>query len=221
LEAALAGATVVGVAGLIKDKAAVSSKLAATKVNVSATAKACARTDEEKQEFADTARFCLQAAGAANIVSSMHKFARHSPTPKNKPRSTESIATREAELAGTGLKVKVPVEEHGEMPSVSRKADGKGGTSKSQKPGQSITKERIQRTPQDVTNHFKELKKDPSWVPSKEDGKKVYKNRLTGEKRWPDLFHNEIECNNGNKSWVIDPVTGKVLDKKGHLLKAK
>ncbi|MDR0742457.1 MAG: hypothetical protein LBE98_03265 [Puniceicoccales bacterium] len=37
--AALAGAAVVGVAGLIKDKAAVSSKLTATKVNVPATAK--------------------------------------------------------------------------------------------------------------------------------------------------------------------------------------
>jgi hypothetical protein len=40
LEAALAGATIVGISELIKDKAAVSSKLAATKVNVSATAKA-------------------------------------------------------------------------------------------------------------------------------------------------------------------------------------
>jgi hypothetical protein len=39
LEAVLAGATIVGVSGLIKDKAAVSSKLAETKVNVSATAK--------------------------------------------------------------------------------------------------------------------------------------------------------------------------------------
>jgi hypothetical protein len=40
VEAALAGATVIGVAGLIKDKAAVSSKLQATKVNVSSSAKA-------------------------------------------------------------------------------------------------------------------------------------------------------------------------------------
>jgi hypothetical protein len=39
MEMALAGATAVGVAGLIKDKAAVSSKLAATKMNVPATAK--------------------------------------------------------------------------------------------------------------------------------------------------------------------------------------
>jgi hypothetical protein len=40
METALAGAAVVGVAGLIKDKAAVSSKLAVTKVNVSAAARA-------------------------------------------------------------------------------------------------------------------------------------------------------------------------------------
>jgi hypothetical protein len=39
VEAALAGATVIGVSGLIKDKAAISSKLAATKVNVSSSAK--------------------------------------------------------------------------------------------------------------------------------------------------------------------------------------
>jgi hypothetical protein len=40
VEAALAGATVIGVAGLIKDKAAVSSKLAATKVDIPTIAKA-------------------------------------------------------------------------------------------------------------------------------------------------------------------------------------
>jgi hypothetical protein len=40
VEATLAGAAVVGVAGLIKDKAELSNKLAATKVNVTATAKA-------------------------------------------------------------------------------------------------------------------------------------------------------------------------------------
>ncbi|MDR2779451.1 MAG: hypothetical protein LBB16_04205 [Puniceicoccales bacterium] len=32
-------------------------------------------------------------------------------------------------------------------------------------------------------------------------------------------LHKEIECNKGDKAWAIDPVTGKVLDKKGHLLK--
>jgi hypothetical protein len=74
-------------------------------------AKACARTDQEQQEFADTARFCVQTAGAANIVSSMGKFASRSPHPKSRRTPTESIAIRETELAGTGLKVKVPVEE--------------------------------------------------------------------------------------------------------------
>jgi hypothetical protein len=116
------------VTGMVLASRSKQGEAAANRVQdvLSNAAKACARTDEEKQEFADTARFCLQAAGAANIVSSMHKFARHSPTPKNKPRPTESIAVREAELAGTGLKVKVPVEEHGEMPSVSRKIETQG-----------------------------------------------------------------------------------------------
>jgi hypothetical protein len=40
VEATLAGAAVVGVAGLIKDKAAITNKLQATKINVSSTAKA-------------------------------------------------------------------------------------------------------------------------------------------------------------------------------------
>jgi hypothetical protein len=80
-------------------------------------------------------------------------------------------------------------------------------------------KEWIQRTPEDVKNHFEKLKGSADWVRSKEDGKQVYRNIHTGEKRWPDHLHNEIECNKGNKAWIIDPVTGKILDKEGHLLK--
>jgi hypothetical protein len=155
-------------------------------------------------------RICEQPSG---------KYTRHSPHPRH--RSAESIASRETELAGTGLRVKVPVEEHSEVPSVSRKADGKGGTPKTQKSEQSTIKERIQRTPQDVTNHFKELKKN-EWKVDQIHPKygKIYKNKSTGEKRWGDFLHNEIECNLNGKAWVIDPVTGRVLDKKGHLLKS-
>ncbi|MDR2776772.1 MAG: hypothetical protein LBB17_01865, partial [Puniceicoccales bacterium] len=91
---------------------------------LSNAAKACARTDQEEQEFVDTARFCVQTAGAANIVSSINKFTRHSPRPKNRRTPTESIAIRETELAGTGLRVKVPVEER--VPSVSRKMESQG-----------------------------------------------------------------------------------------------
>jgi hypothetical protein len=94
-----------------------------------------------------------------------------------------------------------------------RKADGKDHTPKVN----SAPKERIQRTKEDVINHFNELKKDGSWRFNNED--KTYVNETSGEKRWADYLHNEIECNEGNKAWVIDPVTGKVLDKKGHLLK--
>jgi predicted house-cleaning noncanonical NTP pyrophosphatase (MazG superfamily) len=100
--------------------------------------------------------------------------------------------------------------------SFARKADGKDHAPKIEP----TPKERIRRTGEDVTNHFKKLGKD-GWERSMKDGKKIYINKDTGEKRWADYLHNEIECNKGNKSWVIDPVTEKVLDKKGHLLKEK
>ncbi|MDR2628825.1 MAG: hypothetical protein LBC30_02445 [Puniceicoccales bacterium] len=76
-------------------------------------------------------------------------------------------------------------------------------------------KEWIRRTPEDVKSHFEKLKGSADWVRSKEDGKQVYKNIHTGEKRWPDYLHNEIECNKGNKAWVIIPLLAKSLTKKG------
>jgi hypothetical protein len=127
------------------------------------------------------------------------------------------------EIAGTGMRVKVPVEE---VPPgttqafAARKGDGKGSTNKAPKakPVEKFAqKERIVRTGKDVNDHFDRLKKDPNWRFNKKD--KIYVNKTTKEKRWPDYLHNEIECNKGDKAWVMDPVTGKVLDKKGHLLR--
>ncbi|MDR1528273.1 MAG: hypothetical protein LBS22_01650 [Puniceicoccales bacterium] len=97
--------------------------------------------------------------------------------------------------------------------SFARKADGKDHAPKVDP----APKEWIRRTSEDVKGHFKQLKEDRSWRFNKED--KTYVNKTTGEKRWADYLHNEIECNKGNRSWVIDPVTGETLDKKGHLLK--
>jgi hypothetical protein len=97
VETALAGATVIGVAGLIKDKPALSSKLAATKVNVSQTARA---------KFSQ--RQILRTESSQKILAI----------------AAERIPLVEAELAGTGLRVKVPVEEP--VHSVSRKMEPRG-----------------------------------------------------------------------------------------------
>jgi hypothetical protein len=228
------GAIVGGVIG----GAAVGTKIAATRYffgkaiskgedSFANLAIQCAVGEDQKAEFETTARFIFSTAVLGASAAGMVKGAPHGaksgePKGPGHPKTPKlSTTVHETELAGTGLKVKVPVKEHDEIPSVSRKVDGKGGISKAQKSEQSTIKERIQRTPQDVTNHFKFLEESGDWKHKVKDGKKIYTNTKTKEKRWPDLFHNEIECNKGNKSWVIDPVTGRVLDKKGHLLKAK
>jgi hypothetical protein len=82
-------------------------------------------------------------------------------------------------------------------------------------------KERVKRTKEDVIRHFKKLNKEKKWKWKLEKGKKIYTNRETGEKRCGDFLHNEIECNEGDESWVIDPVTEKILDKAGHPFNAK
>jgi hypothetical protein len=83
VEAALAGATVIGVSGLIKDKAAVSSKLQATKVDIPTTAKtkfAQKRQLREKssQRISAIAKEKV-AAGTSQKVSSF-KLVREIPT---------------------------------------------------------------------------------------------------------------------------------------------
>ena len=166
----------------------------------------------------------------ANAAAGMAKGALGGPNPKptKAPKASKSSATvRETELVGTGMKVKVPVEE---VPSPAaraltkaRKGDGKDGTNKAPKTEKPVEKpaqkERIVRTRRDVNDYFDRLKKDPKWRFNKED--KTYVNKTTGEKRWGDYLHNEIDCNKGDKAWVIDPVMGKVLDKKGHLLRKR
>jgi hypothetical protein len=101
--------------------------------------------------------------------------------------------------------------------SFARKSEGKDHTPKVDP----APKEWVRRTPEDVKDHFKKLKKSEEWKLKFRGGRQIYINKGTGEKRWGDFLHNEIECNKGNKSWVIDPVTGNVLDKKGHLLREK
>ncbi|MDR1528270.1 MAG: hypothetical protein LBS22_01635 [Puniceicoccales bacterium] len=101
--------------------------------------------------------------------------------------------------------------------SFARKADGRDHTPKVGP----APKEWIRRTSEDVKGHFKKLGQSGEWKPEFKDGRRIYINKDTGEKRWGDFLHNEIECNKGDKSWVIDPITEKVLDKKGHLFKEK
>jgi hypothetical protein len=104
---------------------------------------------------------------------------------------------------------------------MARKGDGKGGTHKAgvaEKPAQ---KERIVRVKKDVDEHLDRLGKSKDWRVKTKNGEKIYTHKKTGEERWGDYLHNEIECNKNGKPYVIDPVTEKVLDKKGHLRKSK
>jgi hypothetical protein len=104
VEAALAGATVIGVAGLIKDKAAVSSKLQTTKMDIPTTAKA--KFSQKQQLRTESSRKISAiakkkvAAGASQKVSSF-KLVREIPTD-----STHSgVFHREVEwTAPTGTK---------------------------------------------------------------------------------------------------------------------
>jgi hypothetical protein len=100
-----------------------------------------------------------------------------------------------------------------------RKADGKSHTSKvksSDRP-EPAQKERIQRTRDDMNNHFNELKKDrENWEHKYKDGKVLYMNKTTNEIRYGDYLHNEIESFGKNgEHRVIDPVTGKEIIGKG------
>jgi hypothetical protein len=76
----------------------------------------------------------------------------------------------------------------------------------------------IQRTAEDVINHFKKLKKE-GWEFYKKDknGHKAYRNNKTGEIRYNDNLHNEVECfDKHGRHTVRDPVTDSILDKPQH-----
>ena len=93
---------------------------------------------------------------------------------------------------------------------MANKSDGKGRTSKARQAEKPAKKERITNTREDLTNHIKELRKK-QWKPAKQYGKDVLVNPKTKEIRYPDRFHNEIECNKNGKHTVLDPVTGKKI----------
>jgi hypothetical protein len=99
--------------------------------------------------------------------------------------------------------------------SFARKTDGGDRTPKVGP----TPKEWVRRTPEDVINHFKELKKDPNWQKFRKapDGKSAYRNEITKEVRYRDDTHNEIESfSKDGQHVVIDPVTGeKILSKCG------
>ena len=166
-----------------------------------------------------TARTVATAAGMA-------KGALGGPNPKltKAPKASKSSATvREAELVGTGLKVKVPVEEvpSSAVPALAkaRKGDGKGGTGKASKAKQ-VEQPTTKRIEVDVDNFFNNMKKDKNWrFHRKYKGKPTYKHGKTEEIRYGDRTPNfcEIECFTKNgEHIVLDPVTGeKILPKCG------
>jgi hypothetical protein len=107
VEATLAGAAVVGVAGLIKDKAAITNKLQATKINVSSTAKA---KFAQKQTLHAESSQKITAVAKEKIAGASQKVSSFKPIreiPKDAPNS--SIFHREVEFTykKTGQKFKV------------------------------------------------------------------------------------------------------------------
>jgi hypothetical protein len=100
---------------------------------------------------------------------------------------------------------------------------GGGGGSSTQPPGGDgdPKKNRIQRTAEDVVNYFKKLKENKNWKFHRKDtsGHRAYRNDKTGEIRYNDNLHHEVECFDkcGNHS-VRDPVTDNILNKPQHQL---
>jgi hypothetical protein len=94
--------------------------------------------DGQKAEFRETADLIYSAAVAGAAVVGMAKDALRGPKPKapGAPKAAKPLVAREMEIAGTGIRVKVPVQE---MPSstarefAARKGDGKGSTNKAPK----------------------------------------------------------------------------------------
>jgi hypothetical protein len=99
---------------------------------------------------------------------------------------------------------------------------GGGGGSSTQPPGCAgdPKKNRIQRTAEDLEVYFKKLKKDKDWKfyrKSYDRKHTAYRNDKTGEIRYNDNLHNEVECfTKQRKHSVRDPLTDNLLDKPAH-----
>ncbi|MDR1432953.1 MAG: hypothetical protein LBI61_01250 [Puniceicoccales bacterium] len=85
----------------------------------------CAVGDEQKAEFEETARFVFSVVLTGASAAGMAKGALRGPKPKiqgtAKVVKPSSVAAREIEVAGTGMKV--PLVGHGKTPPVSRKME--------------------------------------------------------------------------------------------------
>jgi hypothetical protein len=86
-------------------------------------------TETEKAEFAETAAQFFDASALAASTASIVKSGTNTATnlkSKVSAKAAHPAAVREVELAGTGMKVKAPVQEHGKTTSVSRKVESHG-----------------------------------------------------------------------------------------------
>jgi hypothetical protein len=101
---------------------------------------------------------------------------------------------------------------------------GKPGTARAaeyskikQSPHCDPKKERIQRSAEDVFNYVQKMKKEGWEFLGRNGEKRAYINRKTGEIRYNDNTHNEIECfDSSRRHSVRDPVTDELLDKPRH-----
>jgi hypothetical protein len=137
---AAVGAEAGGVAGAVGGAVVTGTKIAGTRYFVEKAiskgedsftnlAMKYAVGDEQKAEFKETAKFIYSTAVTGASAAGMAKGALRGPksgTPSTSKAPKSSTAVHEMELVGTGRKVKVPVKEHGEVLSVSRKLESQG-----------------------------------------------------------------------------------------------
>jgi hypothetical protein len=103
--------------------------------------------------------------------------------------------------------------------SSSKSSSGSGeSTRPPKKDDEDPKKSRIQRTAEDVRNHFKKLKGEGWEFLGRNGEKRAYINRRIKEIRYNDDTHNEIECFDSSKRHSVrDPITNELLDKPQHL----
>jgi hypothetical protein len=172
--------------------------------------------DGQKAEFKKTANLIYSATVAGAAVVGMAKGALRGPKPKapGAPKAAKPVAAREVEIAGTGMRVKVPVQE---MPSstarefAARKGDGKGSTNKVGPAKKTKRKERKIDTPEGQNAHWDNLKNSGEWknetgyskstLKNKKDGRLIQKSR----EKWEIEVYNEQKEHIG----VIKPGDGK------------
>jgi hypothetical protein len=163
--------------------------------------------DGQKAEFKKTANLIYSAAVAGASVAGMAKGALRGPKPKG-PGATKAakpLVAREMEIAGTGMRVKVPVEE----PLV--QTEVRFARAKSVPKAKAIRERKID-SPQMRNTYWDSLKKSGEWEYVPGYGKPTLRNIKTKQLIQKTIEKWEIEAYNeqGEHIGVIKPSDGKL-----------